>query len=153
MRPAGAAVNGVARMIQINATFRPMESYWTAIKPRQNSNREGHAPMPNAKDATDRAEEAMAQIARLREQVESLIRDRVGPAMEDAAERAGAAAAVMRDRAEEFVRERAGEFARGRAGEVVRERADELAGAVRHQPLTAILVAAAVGFLLGRVSR
>jgi ElaB/YqjD/DUF883 family membrane-anchored ribosome-binding protein len=65
----------------------------------------------------------------LREQVEALIRERVGPAMEDAAERAEAATAV------------------------VRQRAGELAGAVRHQPLTAILVAAAVGFLLGRASR
>lgn len=79
--------------------------------------------------AHDRTEEAMAQIARLREQVESLIREKVGPAMEDAAERAEAATAV------------------------VRERANELAGAVRHQPLIAVLVAAGIGFLLGRASR
>ena len=83
----------------------------------------------NAKDATDRAEDAMAQISRLREQVESLIRDKVAPVMEDAAERAEAAT------------------------ESARARAAELAGAVRHQPLTAILVAAAIGFLLGRASR
>jgi ElaB/YqjD/DUF883 family membrane-anchored ribosome-binding protein len=83
----------------------------------------------NAKQAADQVEDAMAQISRLREQVESLIRDRVGPAIEDATERAEAASAA------------------------VRERADELAGAVRRQPFTAILVAAAIGFLLGRVSR
>jgi ElaB/YqjD/DUF883 family membrane-anchored ribosome-binding protein len=81
------------------------------------------------KEATDQSDDAMAQIARLREQVESLIREKVRPAMEDAAHRAEAATAV------------------------VRERADEFAGAVRHQPLTAILIAAAVGFLLGRASR
>ena len=83
----------------------------------------------NANEAADRVEDAMAQISRLREQVENLIRDRVGPAMEDAAERAEAATAM------------------------VRERADELAGAVRRQPFTAILAAAAIGVLLGRVSR
>jgi ElaB/YqjD/DUF883 family membrane-anchored ribosome-binding protein len=83
----------------------------------------------NAKEAADPVEDAMAQISRLREQVESLIRDRVGPAMDDAAERAEAATAV------------------------VRESADELVGAIRRQPFTAILAAAAIGFLLGRVSR
>ena len=83
----------------------------------------------NAKEAADRVEDAMAQISRLRDQVESLIRDRVAPAMEDAAERAEAATAM------------------------VREHADELAGAVRRQPFIAILAAAAIGFLLGRVSR
>ena len=77
----------------------------------------------------DAADDAMAQIARLRDQIENLVRDKVAPAIEDAAERAEAAAAS------------------------VRARADDLAGAVRHQPLIAILVAAAVGFLLGRASR
>jgi ElaB/YqjD/DUF883 family membrane-anchored ribosome-binding protein len=89
--------------------------------------KEGHSLMPG--NPSDRAEDAMAQIARLRDQVESLIRDRIAPAIEDAAGRAEAATAS------------------------VRARADEVAGAVRHQPLTAIFVAAAVGFLLGRASR
>ena len=80
-------------------------------------------------DPRDAADAAMAQIARLRDQIENLVRDKVAPAIEDAAERAEAAAAS------------------------VRARADDLAGAVRHQPLIAILVAAAVGFLLGRASR
>ena len=46
----------------------------------------------NARDATGRAEDAMAQIIRLREQVETLMRDRVAPAMGEAAERVEAAA-------------------------------------------------------------
>src|ERR1019366_2033357 len=101
-----------------------------ALRSSQYSGHEGHSVMPtNAKQAADQVEDAMTQISRLREQVESLIRDRVGPAIEDATERAEAASAA------------------------VRERADELAGAVRRQPFTAILAAAAVGFLLGRVSR
>jgi ElaB/YqjD/DUF883 family membrane-anchored ribosome-binding protein len=83
----------------------------------------------NSRDASDRVEDAMAQISRLRDQVENLIRDKVGPVMEDAAERAEAASATIRARAE------------------------DVAGAVRHQPLTAVLVAIAVGFLLGRASR
>ncbi len=83
----------------------------------------------NANDASDRVEDAMAQISRLRDQVENLIRDRVEPALEDAAERAEAATAM------------------------VREKADDLAGAVRRQPFVAILAAAAIGFLLGRASR
>ena len=77
----------------------------------------------HAKDLTD---DAMAQIARLREQVETITRENVSPAMREAAHDAAAA---------------------------VRVRADELAGQVRKLPLTSILVAAAVGFLLGRVGR
>ena len=83
----------------------------------------------NPRDASGQAEDAMAQIARLREQVETLLRDKIAPVVEDAAERAEAASAS------------------------VRARAAELAGAVRHQPLTAIFIAAAIGFLLGRASR
>jgi len=83
--------------------------------------------------ATDRAEDAMAQIARLREQVETLIRDKVAPAVGTAA-----------GRAEEAAYE---------AADVVRGRAEALAGTVRSQPLTAILIAAAIGFVLGRTGR
>lgn len=86
--------------------------------------------MPN--DARDVTEDAMAQIARLRQQVETLMRDRVTPAVEDAAERAGAA---VHD-----------------AATAMHGRAEALAGLVRQQPLTAICIAAAVGFLFGRRS-
>jgi len=75
----------------------------------------------------------MAQIIRLREQVETLMRDRVAPVMGDAAERVEAAAHD--------------------AADVMRGRADALAGVVRSQPLAAICIAAAIGFLLGRAGR
>jgi ElaB/YqjD/DUF883 family membrane-anchored ribosome-binding protein len=87
----------------------------------------------NARDAMGRAEDAMAQITRLREQVETLMRDRVSPAMGEAAERVEAAAHD--------------------AAYVMRVRANVLAGAVRSQPLAAIGIAAVVGFLLGRIGR
>ena len=75
----------------------------------------------------------MAQISRLREQVETLMREKVAPASDAATERVGAAAQE--------------------AADTVRDRAEVLAGAVRGQPLAAILIAAAVGFLLGRAGR
>ena len=83
--------------------------------------------------AADMADDAMAQIARLREQVETLMREKVAPAMGEAGERAEAAA---RD-----------------AADALRGRADALAGVVRQQPLAAICAAAVVGFLLGRAGR
>jgi ElaB/YqjD/DUF883 family membrane-anchored ribosome-binding protein len=75
----------------------------------------------------------MAQIVRLREQVETLMRERVSPMMGEAAERVDAAAHD--------------------AADVMRGRADALAGVVRGQPLAAICIAAVVGFLLGRAGR
>ena len=77
--------------------------------------------------------DAMAQIARLRAQVESLMRDRVAPAVGDAAGRVEAAAYD--------------------AADVMRGRADDIAVAVRDRPLAAVCVAAVVGFLLGRMGR
>ena len=89
--------------------------------------------MAYADDAKGKMEDATAQIARLREQVEALMKERVTPALADAA-----------GRAENAVY--------GAAG-VVRDQADGLSGRVREQPLVAILVAAAVGFVLGRAMR
>lgn len=79
------------------------------------------------------APDTHAQIARLREQVETLMKDRVTPAVANAAGRAESAVY-------------------GAAG-VVREQADAVSGKVREQPLLAILIAAAVGFVLGRTIR
>jgi len=78
-------------------------------------------------------EDATAQIARLREQVEALMKDRVTPALTDAA-----------GRAESAVYDVAG---------TVHEQAEAVSGKVREQPLLAVLIAAAVGFLLGRATR
>jgi ElaB/YqjD/DUF883 family membrane-anchored ribosome-binding protein len=85
------------------------------------------------KEAFDKAEDAMTQIARLREQVETLMRQKAGPAFEAAAERM--------------------EYAAHDAAEAVRGRADALAGVVRGKPLIAIGIAVALGFLLGRSGR
>ena len=73
------------------------------------------------------------QIARLREQVETLMKDRVTPAVADVA-----------GRAESAVYSAAG---------AVRGQAETVSGKVREQPLLAVLIAAAVGFALGRVMR
>ena len=67
-------------------------------------------------------EDTAAQIARLREQVEALMRDRVTPAM-------------------------------GEAADIMQEHAEAVAGKVREQPLLAVLIAAAVGYVLGRATR
>jgi len=77
--------------------------------------------------------DAHAQIARLREQVETLMKDRVTPAVTEAASRA--------------------EAALHGAADSVREQVETVSGKVREQPMMAILIAAAVGYVLGRVTR
>jgi ElaB/YqjD/DUF883 family membrane-anchored ribosome-binding protein len=76
-----------------------------------------------------KAEDASEQIAKLREQVEMLMKERINPALADAANRAETAMGVVKDQA------------------------DAVSGRVRDQPIIAILVAAAIGFALGRVLR
>ncbi len=66
------------------------------------------------------------QINQLRAQVETLMRDRVTPAVMD-----------MADRADTAMR-------RGR------EQAEAVSGRVQERPLVAILVAAGIGYLFGR---
>ena len=79
------------------------------------------------------AGDTTAQIARLREQVESLMKDRVTPAVAAAADRAQAA---MHD-----------------AADTMHEQVEALSGKVREQPLLAVLIAVAVGYVLGRATR
>jgi ElaB/YqjD/DUF883 family membrane-anchored ribosome-binding protein len=86
-----------------------------------------------ASDTTGKSEDAHTQIARLREQVEALMKDRITPAVADAAGRA--------------------ESAVYGAADTVREQMENVSGRVREQPLMAILVAAAVGYILGRATR
>lgn len=78
-------------------------------------------------------EDAHVQIARLREQVESLMKDRVTPVLADAAGRAESAVY-------------------GAAG-TVREQAEFVGGKVREQPLLAVLIAAGIGYAFGRLTR
>jgi len=89
--------------------------------------------MANAEDASRKLDDATSQIARLREQVETLMKERVTPAVADVA-----------GRAENAVY--------GAAG-AVREQAEALSGRVREQPMMAILIAAGIGFILGRAMR
>lgn len=84
-------------------------------------------------DTKHRMEDATAQIARLREQVETLMKERVTPAMADVAGRA--------------------EHAVYGAAGAVKGQADMLSGRVRDQPLIAILIAAGIGYVLGRALR
>jgi ElaB/YqjD/DUF883 family membrane-anchored ribosome-binding protein len=89
--------------------------------------------MAFASDTRNTMDNAQAQIDRLRDQVEALIKDRVTPAMADFAGRA----------------ESAVKNARGS----VKEQADAVSGQVRKQPLLAILIAVGFGWLIGRAMR
>ncbi|HEX4171059.1 MAG TPA: hypothetical protein VHY82_01120 [Acetobacteraceae bacterium] len=86
-----------------------------------------------ASDTTGKTEDAHAQIARLREQVETLMKDRITPAVADAAGRA--------------------ESAVYGAADTVREQMENVSGRVREQPLVALVIAAVVGYILGRATR
>lgn len=76
-----------------------------------------------------RGDDAAEQIAKLRAQVEMLMKDRVTPALAQVADRA--------------------EHAMG----AVKGQADAVSGQVRENPLAAMLIAAGVGFLIGRLLR
>jgi ElaB/YqjD/DUF883 family membrane-anchored ribosome-binding protein len=89
--------------------------------------------MSSAEDTKGKVDDAASQIARLREQVEALMKERVTPALAEAAGRA--------------------ETAMYGAAGAVRDQAEVVSGRVREAPLTALLIAAAVGFLLGRAMR
>jgi len=87
----------------------------------------------NSTDAKGKAADAMAEIAELRAQVEALMREKVAGVVGQTVERVEAAAHD--------------------ASDLARERAEALAVMVRERPLTAVLIAVAVGFLLGRTGR
>jgi hypothetical protein len=89
--------------------------------------------MAFANDARGKLDDAQAQIVRLREQVEALMKDRVTPAVADFAGRA--------------------ESAVNTASGAVRDQAQAVSGRVKDQPLLAIVIAAAAGWLIGRVMR
>ena len=87
--------------------------------------------------AGDKANAALGtaeeQIARLRSQVESLMKDRVTPAIAAAADRA--------------------ESALHSATDTVRSSTEAVSGRVQQQPLVSVLIAAGIGYLLGRAMR
>lgn len=86
---------------------------------------------------SDRASEASGdtreQIRQLRDQVDGLMRERVTPMISDAAGRAQDAARHARDLAE--------------------DQAEALSDRVRETPIIAVLVAAAAGYFIGRLTR
>ena len=77
------------------------------------------------------SDDARAELARLRAQVERLMEDRVTPALGTAA-----------DTVEDYTR---------RARETIEENAYYVSDTVRERPLLAVTVAALGGFLLGRL--
>ncbi len=77
--------------------------------------------------------DASAQIRQLRGQVDELMRDRVSPAMNDAADRAG-------------------DYARY-AGDMARDKTEALSSQVKDTPILSVVIAAAAGYLLGRLTR
>jgi hypothetical protein len=89
--------------------------------------------MAFANDARDKLDDAQAQIVRLREQVEALMKDRITPAVADFAGRAESAVHT--------------------ASGAVRDQANAMSGRVKDQPLIAIMIAAAAGWIIGRVMR
>ncbi len=78
-------------------------------------------------------QDASEQIAQLREQVQTLMNDRVGPAISQAA-----------DTAKQYAHD---------AREIYEDQAEALSERVREQPIVAMLVAAGVGYILGRIAR
>jgi ElaB/YqjD/DUF883 family membrane-anchored ribosome-binding protein len=76
---------------------------------------------------------ARDELRALREQVNSLMEDRITPAFDQATKRASDAAR--------------------RARAYTEDQAEMVSGHVRDQPLIAIGVAAAVGFLIGRMTK
>ena len=82
---------------------------------------------------SETAGDARDQIRQMRDQVESLMRERVTPIISDAAGRASDAAHRARDMAE--------------------DQKEAFSGRVRDMPITSVLIAAAAGYLLGRFTR
>jgi ElaB/YqjD/DUF883 family membrane-anchored ribosome-binding protein len=85
--------------------------------------------MTTSSEATGQPEDMSDQIARLRAQVEALLKDHVTPAVAELAGRAE------------------------HASETIREQADVLAGYVKERPITSILIAGAIGWIVGRAMR
>jgi ElaB/YqjD/DUF883 family membrane-anchored ribosome-binding protein len=81
----------------------------------------------------DLESDAREQLRQLRDQVESLMRERVSPALSDAAARAQNTARQAREMAD--------------------EQTEALAKQVRDRPIAAVLIAAAAGYLIGRATR
>jgi ElaB/YqjD/DUF883 family membrane-anchored ribosome-binding protein len=89
--------------------------------------------MSISSETSRRLDDAQAQISRLRHEVESLMKDRVTPAMSQFAGHA----------------QDAYSSARG----VVRDQSEMVSGRVQERPLIALAIAAAIGWAVGRIMR
>ncbi len=89
--------------------------------------------MGSTKKVQAMADDTRDQLLSLRDQVEQLLTERVTPAIAEAAGRAETAVNTARD--------------------YTSTKADDVSKRVRGQPLVAIAVSAAVGYLLGRIAR
>jgi len=86
-----------------------------------------------ATGSSESVADAKEQIRQLRDQVDTLMRERVTPALSDAAGRAQDAARHARKAAE--------------------DQAEAFSTKVREMPITAVLIAVGAGFLIGRLTR
>ena len=82
---------------------------------------------------SDTGADARDQIRQLREQVDTLLRERVSPAVSGVAGRAQDAARQAR--------------------EMAQDQTEALSSRVREMPIASVLIAAAAGYLIGRLSR
>jgi ElaB/YqjD/DUF883 family membrane-anchored ribosome-binding protein len=89
--------------------------------------------MALSSDVNRRLEDTQAQIARLRAEVESLMKDRVTPAVSGLAGQA--------------------QDAYSSARKMVSNQSEMVSSQVKNQPLLAIAIAAAIGWVIGRVMR
>jgi len=78
-------------------------------------------------------QDAKAQISQLRDQVQTLLSERVTPALSSAA-----------SQAQDYAHQ---------ASDMAHDQAEMLSEQVRESPLAAIMIAAGVGYLLGRIAR
>jgi ElaB/YqjD/DUF883 family membrane-anchored ribosome-binding protein len=89
--------------------------------------------MASAPEAGDQPENIQDQIVRLRGQVEALLKEKVTPAV-----------SAFAGRAEDAIQG---------ATQTARHQADVVAGQVKEWPLVSLLIAAAVGWVIGRAMR
>ncbi len=83
--------------------------------------------------ASNGSKDPNKQIAQLRDQVQSLMNDRVAPAISQAADTAQQYASQARD--------------------VYQDQSEALSERIRESPIVAILLATGLGYILGRVAR
>ncbi len=86
------------------------------------------------------AQDPNAEIAQLKEQVKTLMNERVAPALSQAA-----------DTAKQYAQS-ATQYAHD-AREIYDDQAEALSERVRESPVMAVMIAAGVGYILGRIAR